>query len=124
MVDYFDKDSSVFLLEPKRIAERAKSFEWEQGEILEDLAEKSLIPEKSAKLWAKYEDVAAKLQNLSLVSVNSLTHSAINYTYKSIFNFNTKTTTFLPTRWLIVKINTTNISIELIIQPIMQSGLI
>ena len=95
ILDYFDENSTIFLLEPKRIAERAKTFEWEQGEILEDLAEKSLLPRKSAGLWAKYEDIAARLQNLPLVSVNSLTHSAINYTYKSIFNFNTKTTVSL-----------------------------
>lgn len=95
IVDYFDDDSIVFLLEPKRIAERVKTFEWEQGEILDDLAQKSLIPEKSKGLWAKYEDIVARLQNLPLVSINSLTHSAINYTYNSIFNFNTKTTVSL-----------------------------
>lgn len=95
IVDYFNKSSMVFLLEPKRIAERVKTIEWEQGEILEDLFNKSLLPEKSSGLWAKYQDVALALQNLPLVSVNSLTHSAIDYTYKSIFNFNTKTTVSL-----------------------------
>ncbi len=95
ILDYFDENSIVFLLEPKRIAERVKTFEWEQGEILEDLSQKSLIPEKVSGLWAKYEDVAARLQKLPLVSINSLTHSAINYTYKSIFNFSTKTTVSL-----------------------------
>ncbi len=95
VIEYFDKDSRVFLLEPKRIAERAKTFEWEQSEILEDLSAKSLIIPDSTNLWAKYTDLAARLQELPLISVNSLTHSAINYTYKSIFNFTTKTTVSL-----------------------------
>ena len=95
VIEYFDKTSRVFLLEPKRISERAKTFEWEQGEILEDLSAKSIIIPNSTNLWAKYTDIAARLQELPLVSINSLTHSAINYTYKSIFNFTTKTTVSL-----------------------------
>ncbi len=95
VTDYFLEDSQVFLIEPKRIAERAKTFEWEIGEIIEDLMEKGLVIPKKVKLWASYAEAAAILQNLPLVSLNSLTHSAINYTYNSIFNFETKTTVSL-----------------------------
>ncbi|MBO5059748.1 MAG: transcription-repair coupling factor [Clostridia bacterium] len=95
IIDYFDSDSLIFLIEPKRIAERAKTLEWEQGEIIEDLAEKGLLLPDCTKLWASYAETAARLQNLPLVSLNSLTHSAINYTYNSIFNFVTKTTVSL-----------------------------
>ncbi len=95
LLDYFDTESAIFLMEPKRIAERSKSFEWEQSEIIEDLSNKSLLPLDGADMWAKYQDIASRLQELPLISVNSLTHSAINYTYKSIFNMSTKTTVSL-----------------------------
>ncbi len=95
VIDYFKEDSLVFLIEPKRIAERAKTFEWEIGEVLEDLSEKGLIIPKKTHLWESYLKVADELQSLPLVSLNSLTHSAINYTYNSIFNFVTKTTVSL-----------------------------
>lgn len=95
LLDYYDENSLIFLMEPKRIAERAKSFEWEQGEIIEDLAAKNLIARDFAGMWAAYAEISTRLQNLPLVSMNSLTHSAITYTYKAIFNFSTKTTVSL-----------------------------
>lgn len=95
LLDYYDENSLIFLIEPKRIAESAKSFEWEQGEIIADLAEKNLISRGFANMWAVYGDISARLQNLPLISLNSLTHSAITYSYKSIFNFSTKTTVSL-----------------------------
>ncbi|MBE7015405.1 MAG: hypothetical protein E7417_01110, partial [Ruminococcaceae bacterium] len=95
ILDYYDKDSIVFLIEPKRINERSKSFEWEQGEILQSLSEKNLLIPARGKLWKSYADAADKIQSLPLVSVNSLTHSTVNYSYKAIFNFNTKTTVSL-----------------------------
>lgn len=92
VLDYYDKDSLIFLMEPKRINERSKSFEWEQGEVLQSLTEKNLLIPARGKLWKTYSDAAAKIQTLPLISVNSLTHSTVNYSYKAIFNFNTKTT--------------------------------
>jgi len=95
ILDYYDKEALVFLIEPKRINERAKSFEWEQGEILESLSEKNLIIPNRTKLWKSYQEAAEILQNLSLIALNSLTHSTVNYSYKAIFNFVTKTTVSL-----------------------------
>lgn len=95
LLDYFDKDSYIFLMEPKRIAERAKSFEWEQGEIIEDLSQKELLLPNTAQMWAKYSDIAACLQKLSLVTISSLTHSNIDYKYGALFDFSTRTTVSL-----------------------------
>ena len=95
VLDYSKEDTLVFLIEPKRIAERAKTFEWEQGEVIADLAEKGLLIKGCTNLWERYGDVAEKLQGMPLISLNSLTHSSINYTYNSIFNFTTKTTVSL-----------------------------
>ena len=95
VLNYFDENSYFFLMEPKRISERAKSFEWEQGEIIDDLSQKELILPGYTQLWAKYSEIAVTLQKLPLISVSSLTHSSIDYTYNSIFNFSTRTTVSL-----------------------------
>ncbi len=95
VADYFDSESLIFLLEPKRIAERAKTVSWARGEIIEDLSVKGLVLPGYTKLWVEYSELALRLQNLPLISLNSLTHSAVDYTYKSIFNFDTKTTVSL-----------------------------
>lgn len=95
LLDHIDDESLVFLIEPKRIAERAKTLVWEQSEVLEDLNSKGLLIPGYTKLWQAYENAVSYLQNKKLVSVNSLTHSAINYNYNSIFNFITKTTVSL-----------------------------
>lgn len=95
VLDYLDKDSFVFLIEPKRISERAKTFEWEQGEVISELADKGLILKGCTNLWESYANAARILQETPLISLNSLTHTAVNYTYNSIFNFTTKTTASL-----------------------------
>lgn len=92
LLDYLDKESLVFLIEPKRVAERAKTLVWEQSEIIEDLSSKGLIIPGYTKLWQSYDEAAGMLQNLPLVSLNSLTHTTLNYNYNAIFNFITKTT--------------------------------
>ncbi len=95
LLDYFDDDYTVFLIEPKRIAERAKTFEWEAGEVVKDLQDKNLVCGDFTNYWMKYTDVAAKLQKMPLVSLNTLSHTSINYSYKSIFNFESKITVSL-----------------------------
>ncbi len=98
ILDYFGDNDIVFLTEPKRIAERAKSLEWEYIEQLKGLIEKNIIAKDFGSMWAKYADISGKLQNRRLVSLNALTHSSINYTYKSIFSFDTKTAVSLHGR--------------------------
>ena len=95
ILDYFDENSRIFLIEPRRIAERSSTFSFEQAEIIRDLDEKSLIIPKHTAFWEKYENLKEVIQKLPLISINTLTHSAVDYTYKSIFNFNTKTTVSL-----------------------------
>ena len=98
LLDYFSDEDTIFLAEPKRIAERAKSLEWEFDEHIKELKERNELSADFGNMWAKYADLSAKLQNMRLVSLNALTHSSINYKYKAIFNFNTKTTVSLHGR--------------------------
>ena len=98
ILDYFDGEDIVFLAEPKRIAERAKSLEWDLAEEIKELASKSIISGDFGSPWAKYADLAKEIQQKCLVSINTLMHTSINYTYKAIFNFITKTTVSLHGR--------------------------
>ena len=98
LVDYFDGGDLIFLAEPKRIAERAKSLEWDFSEQIKALTEKCVINKDFKRAWACYADICEKLQKKRLISLNTLSHSSINYTYKAIFNFNTKITVSLHGR--------------------------
>ncbi|MCR4693390.1 MAG: transcription-repair coupling factor, partial [Firmicutes bacterium] len=99
VLDYFDSEDMIFLAEPKRIAERTKSLEWEFSEQIKELIERNIIAKDFGGEWAKYEDIVGQIQQKCLISINTLTHTSINYTYKSIFNFNTKTTVSLHGRF-------------------------
>ncbi len=99
VLDYFDSEDVIFLAEPKRIAERTKSLEWEFSEQIKELIERNIIAKDFGGEWAKYEDIVGQIQQKCLISINTLTHTSINYTYKSIFNFNTKTTVSLHGRF-------------------------
>lgn len=95
LLDYIEEDTTVFLIEPKRVNERAKTLVWEQSEIIEDLSAKGLLLSGYSKLWESYDKAVEILQNRKLVSINTLTHTTINYNYNAIFNFVTKTTVSL-----------------------------
>ena len=98
VLDYFDENDMIFLTEPKRVAERAKSLEYDFAETVKELTEKNLFSKEMGNVWASYKELAKKIQGKRLISLNALTHSSINYTYKAIFNFNTKTTVSLHGR--------------------------
>ncbi len=92
LTDYLPDDAFIFLAEPKRLNERAKSMEWEQGELISDMLERDIITFKNMRYWRDYREFAADVSRRRLVSVNALNHSGIDFHYNEIFNFVTKTT--------------------------------
>ena len=92
LTEYFSKDCRIYLIEPKRLNERARSMEWEQGELISDLSEKGIITLKNMKYWRDYKDFVAEAGERCTISVNALNHSGIDLKYNAIFNFVTKTT--------------------------------
>ena len=93
--DYLDDNSTVFMIEPKRINERAKTLEWEQGEVYSELSERSVIPPKTGHVWESYRELATKFSKCRLVSLNLLSHTALDYQYSEIVDFVTKSTVSL-----------------------------
>ncbi len=92
LADYLESDDFLFLIEPKRIAERVKSLDWEQGENIDALLENGIFAGGQKGYMAEYAVLKEKFSNCKLISINPLTHSSIDYNYKAIFNFSTRTT--------------------------------
>ncbi len=95
LLDYFDNSKMVFVHEPKRLAERAKTISWELGEKIQDLSEKGIYLFGEKELMLPFEDFIEKAGKMKHISVNSLNHSSISYKYKAIFDFSTRATVSL-----------------------------
>lgn len=90
--DYIEKDGFVFLIEPKRLNERNRSLEWEQGELISDLSEKGILTFKNMQFWGNYQAFVKAVSEKKLISIQVLNHSGIDFQYNAIFDFVTKTT--------------------------------
>ncbi len=92
--DYFDRDAISFIIEPKRLSERANTLEWEQGEVISELMGKA-IPSKTPIPYLTYKEFCERVSFLPLVSLNLLSHSSLNFKYTEIVEFITKSTVSL-----------------------------
>ena len=95
LLDYFSQTDMIFVYEPKRISERAKSLEWENNEQIKDLCEKGLLFADGCKFLLPFKDFIKKSESMCHVSVNSLNHTSISYKYKALFDFNSRATVSL-----------------------------
>lgn len=90
IADYFPTDGMIYMIEPKRLRERVKSLEWEQGELISDLYDKNIITIKNLKFWCDYRDFVSKVSKKKLIALNVLNHA--DDMYNLTFDFKTKTT--------------------------------
>lgn len=92
--DYLDEEALVFVVEPKRLNERAKTLEWEQGETVSELLGK-VIPPKTPLPWEAYRVICKELSVQRLVSLNLIAHTSLDFKYTEIVDFVTKSTVSL-----------------------------
>lgn len=95
VLDYFDKDDIVFVIDPKRIADRGKTFEWEKGEIITELMERGIIGTQKSnkqKFFLSYSEAIGKMTRKKVISLDVLTHTRTDFLYKHLETFTTKTT--------------------------------
>lgn len=92
IIDYFNKDSLVFMLEPKRIHERKEGLEWERGELINDFTQSGILYTDEAKFWADYGTILKKIKERKVIALSELAHSDIDFSYKLLYDFVTKTT--------------------------------
>lgn len=92
VLDCFTDNDLVFIIDPKRICERGKSFEWEKGEQIADLKERRVIGAYKDKFYSSYMEKVAEMSRKKLVSLDVLSHSNNDFKYKTLETFATKTT--------------------------------
>lgn len=94
VLDYFDKDDIVFVIDPKRIADRGKTFEWEKGEIVTELMNKGILgtQKQMKKFFLTYSEAVGKMTRKKVISIDVLSHTRTDFLYKHLETFTTKTT--------------------------------
>ncbi|MEE0944500.1 MAG: transcription-repair coupling factor [Clostridia bacterium] len=92
--DHLEKDTLVFVAEPKRLNERAKTLEWEEGERISELLGKVMIP-KTPLPWIAYRAFCEMLSSHNRISLNLLAHTSLDFKYTLIVDFVTKSTVSL-----------------------------
>ncbi|MBQ8636707.1 MAG: transcription-repair coupling factor [Clostridia bacterium] len=92
--NYLEEDTIVFLVEPKRLNERAKTLEWEEGEVLSELLGRVVIP-KTPVPWIEYREFCKVVSLKNIVSLNLLAHTSLDFKYTLIADFLTKSTVSL-----------------------------
>lgn len=92
LLDYFRNNNLIFVIDPKRICDRGKTFEWEKNEIVTELKDKGVIGTNKDSFFVPYQAALDKMNANSVVSLETLTHTKNDFKYKSLINFVTKTT--------------------------------
>ena len=92
LTDYFDKDTLAFVIDPKRVSERMRTFHWEKGEELVSLKEKGIIGSEKTSFYRSEAEVTEALSSLKLISLEMLSHTKNNFTYKHLESIILKTT--------------------------------
>ncbi len=90
--DYFSENDLVFIIDPKRIAERGKTFEWEESERVADLKEKRVLGAYKDSYYASYAEKMNEMSKKRLIALDALSHASVGIKYKQLETFTTKTT--------------------------------
>ncbi len=91
VLDYFDKDTLAFVIDPKRVLERMKTFIWEREETVAELKIKGIIGEK-LQLYKSQQEIVAGLSGLRLVAFEMLSHTKNEFSFKHLESIVSKTT--------------------------------
>lgn len=92
IADYFTDEDMVFIVDPKRISERGKTFEWEKGEAVSELKLKGVISGAKDEFYRDYQKMAAELSQKRLIALEVLTHTRNDFKFRRLESFVTKTT--------------------------------
>ena len=92
LLDYFSDNNMIFIIDPKRICDRGKTFEWEKNETVAELKEKGVIGPEKDSFFVGYQDALSKMTKNAVISLETLTHTSNDFKYRSLVSFLTKTT--------------------------------
>ena len=86
----FMQDSIIFIDEPKKVSERAKTFEWDMGETVSALMEKGIIAKGNDTFTADYHKLIRRMIEGKLVGMSTLSTACPDYRAKQNFSFAVK----------------------------------
>lgn len=92
ILDYIEDSDLVFIIDPKRICERGKTFEWEKNEQIAELKEKKILGPYKDNFYRSYQNTVREVSGKRLIALDVLSHSTTDFKYKHIETFVTKTT--------------------------------
>ncbi len=87
----FCKGFTAYIIDFKRIAERAKNLEWEMGETVSSMLENCIISDKKGKYLLSFNETLDKIKNFKTVVLNAFQSSKSDFLYKFTCDFTTKT---------------------------------
>lgn len=92
LTDYFDKNTQVFVIDPKRVCERMKTFMWEKQQMLSEFVQKGIIADAKSALYKSPAELAAELSERRLTAFEMLSHTRNEFKFESFENIPSKTT--------------------------------
>lgn len=92
LLDYFDTSDTAFVIDPKRISERIKTFTWERNEVITELKNKGIIENAKVDFYRSGAEVIADLSVMRLIALEMLSHTKNDFSFRHLEGFSTKTT--------------------------------
>ena len=92
VLDYFAKDTMCFVIDPKRVTERMKSFMWEREEMLAQMKLKGIVGDTLPELYKTQQEIVSGLSGMRLIAFEMLSHTRNEFSFKHLENIVSKTT--------------------------------
>ena len=92
LTDYFGRNSLSFVIDPKRVCERMRTFLWEKGEEVSSLKIKNIVSGSEADFYAGADDVVTALSEKKLILLEMLSHTNNSFKPNYLESFVSKTT--------------------------------
>lgn len=91
IMEYLPESAIVFIVDPKRIFERANTISWEEGERLEELSSKGALPQGVTVFRRDFNDIIRMAEKRRLVTLDVLerTTAEIKPLHKAEFSTRT-----------------------------------
>lgn len=93
IVDYFQRDSLIFMDEPKRIQERAENNREDFHIKFKDLLEVGEVLASHVNIIYEYKDILPSIKKRDVITNSSLLKGNSNFKPKSVYNFTVKSMT-------------------------------
>lgn len=92
LIDYFNENDMAFVIDPKRICERIKTFLWERGESILQLKQNNILGDGKIEFYKDGAEIVNRLSGMRMAAFEMLSHTKNDFSFKQLETFTTKTT--------------------------------